>query len=346
MGPSKATGSRSYKAAGVDIAAAVRAKELIKPLAHSTNRPEVLGGVGFFGAFFRVPQGYKDPVLVSSTDNVGTKVKVAIELGKFDTIGQDVVNQSVNDIMACGAEPLFFLDYISQDKMAPERVEQIVRGIAQACKAAGCALIGGETAEQPGLYQPGHLDLAGFIVGVVEREGIIDGSSIRAGDVLLGVPSSGLHTNGFSLARKVFRIGVTPPSAWNAHYQELGCRLGEALLVPHRCYYPLLVPLLPLIKGMAHITGGGLIENTPRILPPGLRAQFRRGSWPVLPIFHLIQREGRVDEEEMHHVFNMGLGMVLVVAPEGVDEARRLLPEALLVGEVVAGEGAPSAVVV
>jgi len=346
VSPAKTTGSRSYRAAGVDRGAAARAKAMIKELARPTFGPHVLSEIGLFGGFFELPSGYRQPVLVSSVDGVGTKLKVAAALDQHGTIGHDLVNHCVNDIFTSGARPLFFLDYIAAGTLRPEHVAAVVKGLAEACQAVGCALIGGETAEMPGLYQADDYDLAGTIVGIIEKDQLIRGQGIQAGDVLLGVPSNGLHTNGYSLARKVFRIGVTPPSAWNAHYQELGCRLGEALLVPHRCYYPLLVPALPLIRGMAHITGGGLIENTPRILPQGLRAQFRRGSWPVLPIFQLIQREGGVSDEEMHHVFNMGLGMVLVVAPERVDEVRRLLPEALLVGEVVAGEGEPSAVVV
>ncbi|MBI3953208.1 MAG: phosphoribosylformylglycinamidine cyclo-ligase [Chloroflexi bacterium] len=345
MSAPKSTSGRSYRAAGVNRSAADRAKAMIKELARPTFGPHVLSEIGLFGGFFELPPGYRQPVLVSSVDSVGTKLKVASALGKHDTVGHDIVNHCVNDAFTSGAKPLFFLDYIGTGTLKPEQVAEVVKGLAEACQAVGCALIGGETAELPGLYQPDDYDLAGTIVSIVEKEDLIRGRGIQAGDVLVGIPSSGLHTNGYSLVRKVFRIGATPPAAWNAYYQELGCRLGEALLRPHRCYYPLLVPVLPLIKGMAHITGGGLIENTPRILPPGLVARFRRGSWPVPPLFQLIQQEGQVADEEMYHVFNMGLGMVLVLAPERVDEARRQLPEALIVGEVTAGEGETTAVV-
>ncbi len=260
----------TYAKAGVNIDIAAKAKELIAKQARSTLRPEVLSGVGFFGGLFEF-KGYKNPVLVSSVDGVGTKLKIASVLAKHDTVGIDIVNHCVNDILACGAEPLFFLDYIAMGKLVPEKVEAIVKGLAQACREVGCALIGGETAEMPGLYTGEDYDLAGFIIGVVEKDKIIMGKTIAVGDAIIGLPSSGLHTNGYSLVRKIFGES---PSALNAFYPELGRTLGEVLLEPHRCYYKPLKPLLPLIKGIAHITGGGLIDNVPRVLPQGIPAKF------------------------------------------------------------------------
>jgi phosphoribosylformylglycinamidine cyclo-ligase len=290
-----------------------------------------LSGVGFFGGLYEF-KGYSQPVLVSSTDSVGTKLKIANALDKHDTIGIDIVNHCVNDIFTCGAEPMFFLDYIGIGKLIPEKVESIVKGLAQACREVGCALIGGETAELPGLYANKDYDLVGFIIGVVEKEKIIMGASIAAGDAIIGLPSSGLHTNGYSLARKIF--GDTP-SALKKYYPELGRAIGEALLEPHRCYYHQLKPLLPLIRGMAHITGGGLIDNVPRVLPEGLAARFHSQAWSVPPVFSLIQQQGNVDRDEMNHVFNMGIGMVVVCSPENVSEMTRQLPEARVIGEVV-----------
>ena len=283
----------AYKAAGVDIDAATRAKELIKPLARSTARPEVIGGIGFLGGFFRMPAGYKEPVLVSSTDSVGTKVNLAIQMHRLDTVGIDIVNHCINDIFVGGAEPMFFLDYIGLGRLVPEDVEDIVRGLAKACKAGNVALVGGETAQLPSLYKPGDFDLVGFIVGVVERELIIDGSKVREGDMLLGLPSSGLHTNGYSLARQVFRTDEDP-EALERVWPELGRTLGEALLEPHRAYFPLLKPALPYLKGVAHITGGGFLENIPRVLPEALRCRIRRDSWQVPSLFKLVQRLGSI----------------------------------------------------
>ncbi len=275
-------------------------------------------------------------MLVSSVDGVGTKLKVADALNKHDTIGIDLVNHCVNDIFTCGAEPLFFLDYIAMGKLAPDRVEAIVQGLANACQEVGCALIGGETAEMPGLYAEEDYDLAGFIIGAVEKDKIIDGRTITAGDIAIGLTSSGLHTNGYSLARKVF--GDTTEKL-NKHYPELGRTIGEALLEPHRCYYHRLKPLLHLIKGMAHITGGGLTGNVPRILPEGLAASFNSKSWAVPPIFQLIQRQGDVDRDEMYRVFNMGIGMVLICSPDSVDQITRRLPESKVIGKVVKQTG-------
>ena len=326
----------TYASSGVNIEVAARAKELIARHARSTHRPEVLSGVGFFGGLFEF-KGYQQPVLVSSVDGVGTKLKLASALGKHDTVGIDIVNHCVNDILTCGAEPLFFLDYLAAGKLQPEQVGEVVKGLAYACREVGCALIGGETAEMPGLYTGEDYDLAGFIIGVVEKPGIIQGKKIAAGDIIMGLPSSGLHTNGYSLARKIF--GETK-SALNTQYPELGRTLGEALLEPHRSYYNQLKPLLPLIKGLAHITGGGLIGNVPRVLPDGLAANFNSQSWPVPPIFNLIQQRGSVDREEMYHVFNMGIGMVIICSKDNVDHFTKVLPEARVIGEVTKQKGA------
>ncbi len=275
-------------------------------------------------------------MLVSSVDGVGTKLKIASALARHNTIGIDIVNHCVNDILTCGAEPLFFLDYIAMGKLVPEQVGAIAQGLAQACREAGCALIGGETAEMPGLYAGEDYDLVGFIIGVVEKEKIIMGKTIVAGDAIIGLPSSGLHTNGYSLVRKLFGESR---SALNTHYPELGRTLGEALLEPHRSYYQQLKPLLPLIKGMAHITGGGLVGNVPRILPQRLTAQFHTQAWTVPPIFRLIQQRGNIAQDEMFHVFNMGIGMVVVCSPDNVDQLREQLPEAKAIGEVVKQKG-------
>jgi len=325
----------NYAGAGVNIDIAARAKALIGKHASTTLRPEVLSGVGFFGGLFEF-KGYQQPVLVSSVDGVGTKLKIASALARHNTIGIDLVNHCVNDILTCGAEPLFFLDYIAMGKLVPEQVEAIAQGLAQACREVGCALIGGETAEMPGLYADKDYDLVGFIIGVVEKEKIAMGRSIAAGDAILGLPSSGLHTNGYSLVRKIF--GDTA-SALNKYYPELGRTIGEALLEPHRCYYHQLKPLLPFIKGMAHITGGGLIDNVPRVLPEGLAARFNSQAWSIPPVFQLIQQQGNVDRDEMYRVFNMGIGMTLICSPENVSHLTGQLPEAKIIGEVVKCSG-------
>ncbi len=323
---------QTYAAAGVDINAADRAKELIKKKVRPTFRPEVLTDIGLFAGLFQLSSGYKEPVLVSSVDGVGTKLKLAIALGKYDTVGIDLVNHCVNDIFTCGAEPLFFLDYVAMGKLVPEQVESIVGGLAQACSDAGCSLIGGETAEMPGLYALGDYDLAGFIVGVVERGKIINGRAIKVGDAILGLPSNGLHTNGYSLVRKIFGID---PAKLDTYYPELGRTLGEALLEPHRCYYPILKSSLPLIKGMAHITGGGIPGNLPRIFPRGLAANIDKRYWKIPPVFSLIQKRGNVDDKEMYRVFNMGVGMMVVCAPENVKKILETVPKAWLIGEMV-----------
>jgi len=324
-----------YTKAGVDIDAAARAKQLISRLAQSTFRPEVLSGVGFFGGLFDF-KGYRQPVLVSSVDGVGTKLKIASALDKHDSIGVDIVNHCVNDILTCGAEPLFFLDYIAMGKLVPERVAAIVQGLAQACREVGCALMGGETAEMPGLYTGEDYDLVGFIIGVVEKKDIIKGDKIAMGDSIIGLASSGLHTNGYSLVRKVFG---EKRKALSEYYPELGRTLGEELLEPHRSYYRELKPLLLLVKGIAHITGGGLIDNVPRILPPGLMARFNSQAWAVPPIFRLIQERGDVSREEMYRVFNMGVGMVVVCSSGNVNQLTQALPGARVIGEVVRQKG-------
>ena len=290
-----------------------------------------MSGIGFFGGLFEF-KGFKQPVLVSSVDGVGTKLKIACALDKHNTIGIDLVNHCVNDILTCGAEPLFFLDYIAMGKLVPQQVEAIAHGLAQACREVGCALIGGETAEMPGLYTGEDYDLVGFIIGVVEKERIIMGKTIVVGDAIIGLPSSGLHTNGYSLVRKLF--GVTQ-SVLNTHYPELGQTLGEELLEPHRCYYHQLKPLLPVIKGMAHITGGGLIDNVPRVLPQGTAAQFHSQAWTIPPIFQLIRQRGNVTQDEMYRVFNMGIGMVVICSPDDIDRFTKAIPEAKVIGDVV-----------
>lgn len=290
-----------------------------------------MAGPGFFGGLFEF-KGFEQPILVSSVDGVGTKLKIANTLNKHDTIGIDLVNHCVNDILTCGAEPLFFLDYIAMGKLVPEKVEAIVQGLVKACHEVGCALIGGETAEMPGIYADNDYDLVGFIIGVVEKEKMINGKTIVAGDIIISLASSGLHTNGYSLARKVFGNNA---SALNKHYPELGRTIGEALLEPHKCYYHQLKPVLPLIKGMAHITGGGLIGNVPRVLPEGLTAKFNSKSWAIPPIFKLIQKQGDIELNEMYRVFNMGIGIVLICSPHKVNELTKQLPEAKVIGEVI-----------
>lgn len=291
----------------------------------------MLSDVGFFSGMFEF-KGYKQPVLVSSTDSVGTKIKLAVALGKYDSVGIDIVNHCVNDIFTCGAEPLFFLDYIGIGRLKPERVAAIVGGLAKACRALGCALIGGETAEMSDIYRGDDFDLAGFVIGVVEKDKIIAGKTVTAGDAIIGLPSNGLHTNGYTLARKVF--GDTK-AALQKKYPELDKPVGEALLEPHLCYYNQLKPLLSSIKGMAHITGGGLIDNVPRILPEGLAAKFDSKKWSIPPIFELIRKMGDVDRDEMYHVFNMGVGMVVICSADNAAKITRALPEAMLIGEII-----------
>jgi phosphoribosylformylglycinamidine cyclo-ligase len=327
-----------YKVAGVDRDAAGSAKDRIFKLARSTFTPGVLGDIGAFGALYQVA-GYKDPVLVAHTDGVGTKLRIASLMGRYDTVGIDIVNHTTNDILTCGAQPLFFLDYMGMGTLSTDKVESLVSGMANACKALGCALIGGETAEMPGMYVGEDVELVGFVVGAVERDAVIDGSGIVAGDVLIGLPSNGLHTNGYSLVRKLFGID-DDPSGLGKYTAELGVTLGDALLVPHMSYVKQLTPVLDRIKGMAHITGGGFTDNVPRMLPEGVAARLDSSAWAVPPLFQLIQRQGNVDEEEMNRVFNMGIGMIVAVAPGDVASVRADIPEAIVVGEVApAGDG-------
>jgi phosphoribosylformylglycinamidine cyclo-ligase len=321
----------TYATAGVDIKTAQQAKAIIRRQAQTTFSPEVLSDIGFFSGLFEL-KNYHQPVLVSSVDGVGTKLKIVSLLGKNNTIGIDLVNHCINDILCCGAKPLFFLDYIGMGKLVPEQVGEIVEGITSACREVSIPLIGGETAEMPGIYAPGDYDLVGFIVGVVEREKIIDGRSIKAGDAILALPSSGLHTNGYSLVRQIFKM---EPASLENFYPEPERTLAEELLQPHRSYYHQLNPAMPLIKGIAHITGGGIPGNVPRILPQGLGAHFHLGSWKIPPIFSLIQQQGNIDDEEMYRVFNMGIGMVVVISSQDAAELIKLVPEAKVVGETI-----------
>ena len=308
----------SYRAAGVDIDSANEAKERIKRLARETFTPNVLTEIGSFGGMFRADfSQMKDPVLVSSADGVGTKLRVAFMTGIHNTVGYDLVCHCVNDILVQGARPLFFLDYVAAGKLVPDTIASIIEGLARGCKEAECVLIGGETAEMPGFYNDGEYDVAGFIVGVVDRADIIDGSRVVPGDVLIGLPSVGLHTNGYSLARKLFFEVAGFEAVTDV--EELGCTASQELLKPHRSYLPSLSGLLKsgVIKGLAHITGGGLLENIPRILPEGTSAEIEAGSWPVLPVFNLLASIGRVPEKEMYRTFNMGIGMVVIAGEEG-----------------------------
>jgi phosphoribosylformylglycinamidine cyclo-ligase len=325
----------TYAAAGVDIDLKSKVIARISQYARATLRPEVLSGVGFFGGLYEM-KGYKNPVIVSSVDGVGTKLKIASALNKFDTVGIDIVSHCVNDIFTCGAEPIFFLDYIATGKVVPEMLEAVGKGLAAACKEAGAALIGGETAELPGIYHGDDFDLVGFVIGVVEKDKIMMGDSIVAGDAILGLPSNGLHTNGYSLARKI--LGETA-AALNKRYAALGRTTGEALMETHICYYNRLKSHLINIKGLAHITGGGLVGNVPRSLPKGLAAQLDSTKWTRPPIFDLLQKKGDIDIKEMYRVFNMGIGMAVICAPENVKKLTGALPEAKVIGEVVKQKG-------
>ncbi len=322
----------SYAATGVNIDAADSVKAHIRKSMISTLDHRTLG-IGSFGSLFHL-QGYEDPVLVSSCDGVGTKLKIAALLGHDRTVGFDIVNHCINDILCSGAMPLFFLDYIAMARLNATQITQIVSGLSDACTQNGVALIGGETAEMPGIYVEGIYDLVGFIVGVVERRSILDGTRIVQGDVLLGLPSSGLHTNGYSLARRVFQIDQEP-SNLSHHYAELNGTLGGALLEPHRPYHQILQPHLSHIKGLAHITGGGFAGNVPRILPAGVAAAIDKSSWAVPPIFQLIRDKGAIQEAEMYRVFNMGIGMVLVASPEHATELAQAIPDAYTIGSII-----------
>ena len=321
----------AYKQAGVDVEAGYESVRLIKNDVKKTAIEGVIGGIGGFGGLFEVPKGYENPVLVSGTDGVGTKLRVAFLMDKHDTIGQDCVAMCVNDVACSGARPLFFLDYLAVGKNVPEKVAQIVKGVADGCVIAGCALVGGETAEMPGFYPVDEYDLAGFSVGVVEKSKITDGERAKEGDVLIGIASSGIHSNGYSLVRKIF--GLNEPDAkerLNTYSEELGKKIGEELLTPTKIYVK---PLLKLIdevgiNTVSHITGGGFIENVPRMLPDGLKAVIRKGSWDILPIFDLMRKIADIPERDMYNTFNMGIGMIAAVDADKADAAVKCLEEA------------------
>lgn len=332
--------SITYADAGVDIDAGNKAVELMKDSVRATYRPEVIGDLGGFGGLFALGS-YKDPVLVSGTDGVGTKLKIAFLMDRHDTIGQDAVAMCVNDILVQGAEPLFFLDYIATAKVDSQKIADIVRGVAGACKESGCALIGGETAEMAGFYAKDEYDIAGFSVGVVERDKMITGNKVKVGDVLLGLPSTGIHSNGYSLVRKLcFDVmGMTV----DTYIPEFGKTLGEELLTPTRLYPRTCLPLIKKfdLHGMVHITGGGFYENIPRMLTDGLSAKIKKDNIPVLPIFKLMQRVGNIPEHDMFNTFNMGVGMIIAVAKEEADKALEVLAangeDAVVLGEVISG---------
>jgi len=341
---------KAYAQAGVDIDLGNRVKATLPQLLKSTHRKEVLGKVGGFGGLFALDtRRYKQPVLVSSVDGVGTKLKIAFAMDRHDTIGQDLVNHCVNDIAVLGAEPLFFLDYLGTGKLQPHVFTEIIKGFARGCSENRCALVGGETAQMPGFYAEGEYDVSGTIVGVVEKSRMLDGKSIRPGDVVLGIESSGLHTNGYSLARKIFfeELNLTPTS----FLPELGSTIGEELLKVHVSYGMLILALLKkfnngkarTIKGLAHITGGGFIDNIPRVLPKKCNVQIRKGSWEMLPVFKFLTERGGVPEEELYQVFNMGIGMVLFTGPDKANAVLRFIRarklKAWQIGEVVKGSG-------
>lgn len=331
----------TYKGAGVDIEAGNRFVDMIKPLVKSTSRPEVLTDIGGFGGLFSLNKDkYQSPVLVSSTDGVGTKLKLAFQLDRHNTVGIDLVAMCVNDIIVQGAEPLFFLDYLATGMLAPEKAAEIVEGIAEGCRQAGCALVGGETAELPGFYQDGEYDLAGFTVGVVDRDAIIDGSSIQVGEILIGIASNGLHSNGYSLARRIVEERLE--KGLETILPALGEPLVEALLRPTRIYVKSILNLLRdfTIQGMAHITGGGLLENVPRVLPRHCKAVIHKDSWPKLPLFEFLREAGNLEERELYRTFNYGIGMVLVVRKGDVDDIMSRLhglnEQAYVIGEIAA----------
>ncbi len=338
--------SLSYRDAGVDLEAGDALVEAIKPFARSTLRPEVLAGIGGFGALCEIPKRFREPVLVSGTDGVGTKLKLAFALGRHDGVGIDLVAMSANDVLAQGAEPLFFLDYFACGRLEPEIAQQVIRGIARGCELAGCALIGGETAEMPGMYREGEYDLAGFCVGVVERSRIVDGRAIAPGDALLGLASSGAHSNGYSLVRRILQRAKPDLAA------RVGARsLADALLEPTRIYVKSVLKLLEAlpVKGLAHITGGGLVGNVPRVLPQGTRAVIRAASWPRPELFDWLQQAGSVERAEMLRVFNCGIGMVVVVSRQDAQRAAQALRQAgekvYEIGEIEQFAGEPAAIV-
>ena len=333
--------SESYKAAGVDITAGYKAVDLMKEHIAKTKTSGVISGIGGFGGLFGLDlSGIKNPVLVSGTDGVGTKLKMAFLMDKHDTVGIDCVAMCVNDIICCGAKPLFFLDYIAVGKNVPEKVASIVSGVADGCVQSGCALIGGETAEMPGFYPEDEYDLAGFSVGIADKDKLLDNSAVKEGDVIIGLKSSGVHSNGFSLVRKIFDINE---ETINAEYPELDKTLGETLLTPTKIYVKPLLALMEKVdvKAVSHITGGGFYENIPRMLTDGLSAKIKKDNIPVLPIFKLMQRVGNIPEHDMFNTFNMGVGMIIAVAKENADKALEVLAangeDAVVLGEVISG---------
>ncbi len=338
--------SEAYKNAGVDVEAGYKSVELIKEHVKRTDIPGVLSGIGGFGGLFELSGEYKNPVLVSGTDGVGTKLKLALILNKHDTIGQDCVAMCVNDIVCGGAKPLFFLDYIAVGKNFPEKIAEIVKGVSDGCVKAGCALVGGETAEHPGMMPEEDYDLAGFTVGIVEKDKIIDGSRIEVGDAIIGIQSSGVHSNGYSLVRKVFAVDDSPECAerLEAYDEELGASVGETLLTPTKIYVkPMLAAIEAVdVRAVSHITGGGFYENIPRMLKEGTRAKIDKSSFEILPIFDKIQKLGDISEHDMFNTYNMGIGMMFVVPKEQAEQAVRVIDQsgekAFVVGEIVGGE--------
>ena len=326
----------SYRQSGVDLDRMDELKDRIRGLAASTHGPEVIEGGTSFAGLFQMG-GENGPVLVASTDGVGTKLKVAAQLGHFESIGRDLVTLNVNDILTKGARPLFFLDYVAFSDVDAQSLDSLVRGIAWGCREAQCALIGGETAQMPGVYADGEMDLAGFVVGVVDRNNLLDPGKVQEGDCLLGIPSSGLHTNGYSLVRRVFNTDDDPAALFR-RYDGLNHQLGEELLQYHRSYYPMLAPALGLLHGLAHITGGGLPGKLPAVLPEDLAARIDVSAWARPAIFDVLQREGGISDEEMFRVFNMGLGMVAVCPESNVEAFRKLIPDAMTVGQVIRRE--------
>ncbi|MHB1392337.1 MAG: phosphoribosylformylglycinamidine cyclo-ligase [Clostridia bacterium] len=334
----------TYKASGVDVEAGYEAVKLMKEHTKRTMIPGVLGELGSFGGFFEIAkENYKNPILVSGTDGVGTKLQIAFMTGKHDTIGIDCVAMCVNDVACHGAKPLFFLDYIGTGKLEPKVAADIVKGVCDGCVEAGCALIGGETAEMPGFYKEGEYDLAGFAVGIVDKDNVINGSGVKAGDILIGIASSGIHSNGFSLVRKLF-FGINNFDI-NTRFDELECTLGEELLKPTKIYVRTVQALIEKhqINGIAHITGGGFIENIPRTIPAGLKAVILHDSWDISPVFKLMQKLGNIEEGEMFNTFNMGIGLVLAVGSEAVEDIMETLKglgeKAYIIGSVAKGEG-------
>lgn len=333
-----------YKSAGVDVEAGYKAVELMKGHVKSTFRPEVLCDIGGFGGLFSIAKAkeMEEPVLVSGTDGVGTKLKIAFVTDKHNTIGIDAVAMCVNDVVCSGAEPLFFLDYIACGKNEPEKIAEIVSGVAEGCRQAGCSLIGGETAEMPGFYPVDEYDLAGFTVGIMDKTKAVDGSRICDGDVLIGIASSGIHSNGYSLVRKVFDINK---ESMDTYVEELGSTLGEALLVPTKIYVKTVLELIKKVdvKGLSHITGGGFIENIPRMMPEGTKVNIKEGTWDILPIFKMLEEKGNVERMSMYNTFNMGIGMVAAVAKADAEKALSVIEEAgekaYIIGNVTKGQG-------